>query len=40
MSLWSRVVNAVRGDRLIREIEEELECSTKGMARDQSPWIR
>ena len=25
MSLWSRIVNVVRGDRLSREIDEELE---------------
>ena len=25
MSLWSRLANAFRGDRLSREIEEELE---------------
>src|SRR5580704_17473484 len=25
MSLWSRLANVVRGDRLIREIDEELE---------------
>src|SRR2546428_812014 len=25
MSLWSRIVNVLRGDRLTREIEEELE---------------
>ena len=25
MSLWSRVANAVRGERLNREIEEELQ---------------
>ena len=25
MSLWSRLVNVVRGDRLIHEIDEELE---------------
>src|ERR1700730_907723 len=25
MSLWSRLLNVVRGDRLIREIDEELE---------------
>src|SRR5579863_6284045 len=26
MSLWSRIVNVVRGDRLSREIDEELEA--------------
>ena len=25
MSLWSRLINAIRGDRLIAEIDEELE---------------
>ena len=25
MSLWSRLVNVIRGDRLIAEIDEELE---------------
>ena len=29
MSLWSRIVNVVRGDRLNREVDEELESHIK-----------
>jgi predicted permease len=38
MSLWSRLANVVRGDRLIREIDEELESHlAEAIARGRDP---
>ena len=38
MSLWSRIVNAVRGDRLSREIDEEIESHIEeAIARGRDP---
>src|SRR5215470_9637327 len=39
MSLWSRAINLFRGERVSREIEEELATHvTEGIAEGRDPW--
>jgi len=38
MSLWSRLVNVVRGDRLIHEIDEELESHVAEATAQGQGW--